>query len=116
MRVVLLSLAAAAATGSGILLTKAVVTRLPMWQTVGPLFLLNAVFAVPLAAFADWQIARPDILLLHIASIAALVISTVVAFVLTGRGSASAVAVAQGASPAFLLVFGPVLLAEFPPR
>ncbi len=114
MLVVVLSLAAATATGFGTLLTKAVVTRLPMWQTVGPLFLLNAVLALPLAAIADWQITRLDVLLLHVASVAALAMSTAAVFVLLGRGSASAVAVAQGASPASALVFGPVLLADSP--
>lgn len=114
MLVVLLALGSAGATAVGIYLTKGLTRRLPVWQSVGPLFLLNAALVAPFAVGAEWKLGRPDILLLHLMSAAALIISTACVFRLVTRGRASAVATAQAVSPAAALAAAPLLLGSSP--
>lgn len=110
MLVVLLGLGGAVTTAVGIYLTKGLTEHLPIWQTVGPLLLLNAALVVPFALTTRWMIGEPEVLLLHLLSMAALVTSTACVFLLITRGEASAVATAQAISPAAALVAAPLVL------
>jgi len=106
-----LAAASAATTAAGIYLTKGLAARATIWQTIGPLFAINALLVVPLIPGGGaWHTAQPAVLGIHLGSAALLVVSTAGIFALITRGSASAVAVAQALSPAAALLVAPLLL------
>lgn len=104
--------AAATLTGAlGTYLTKSITLRMPVWQSIAPLFAINALLVVPLIPFGgpwlmdDWRIVG-----LHALSIALLCGSTACIFGLITRGRPSAVAVGQALSPASVLIAAPLVL------
>jgi drug/metabolite transporter (DMT)-like permease len=95
----------------GIFLTKGVTERFPMWQAVGPLFLFNALIALPYLPFSGrWVVFEPTVLLLHLASTATQMLGAFLVFTLIARGTASAVAIGQTLSPAVIVVLAPLML------
>lgn len=112
-----MTLALALAAGSSVLgalaalRTKSLVGVLPYRQLIGPLFLLNALVALPFALAGDWSIS-PRIALLHVASIAVLGGSTIGLFALYVNGSASATMVATALSPVPAFIAAALLLGE----
>lgn len=113
MLVALLALASAALSGTGVFLTKGLADRIPIWQSVGPLFVLNAGLALPLLLWSGpWQMLRPAVLGVHLASAAVLVIATASMFALLLRCGPSPVGLAQALSPATTLLIAPLVLAD----
>jgi uncharacterized membrane protein len=109
-----LASAATVATAYGAFLTKDLGRVLPMWQTIAPLYALNALCATPLLITGAWRAGRPDVWLLHGASVATMTVTTWAVFALLQRGSASAVATAQALSPAAVLLIAPLALGQAP--
>ena len=106
----LLALLAAASLGISSLFTKRMVGTYPARQLIGPLFALNALLVVPFLPFVDWH-ASWSVGLLHLASVACLVLGSWCIFELFVHGSASAVAVGQAMAPIPAVVFTALLLA-----
>ncbi len=106
----LLALLAAASAAVSALFTKRMVGEYPARQLIGPLLGLNALLVAPFLLFVHWHVSW-SIALLHLASVAALVISSWCIFELFVHGSASAVAVGQAMAPIPAVVFTALLLA-----
>ena len=106
----LLALLAAASLAVSSLFTKRMVGEYPPRQLIGPLFGLNALLVVPFLPFVHWHVS-PTIVLLHLASVACLVLGSWCIFELFVHGSASAVAVGQAMAPIPAVAFTALLLA-----
>src|ERR1700736_5900476 len=105
----LLALLAAASLAISSLFTKRMVGAYPPTQLIGPLLGLNALLVVPFLPFVRWHVS-PSIVVLHLASAAALVVSSWCLFELFVHGSASAVAVGQAIAPIPAVIFTAILL------
>ncbi len=102
---------AALSTAIGLLLTKSIASRLPVWQVVGPLFLLNTILVLPAIPFGpQWILWTPRVLTLHIASSMLLIAGAGCVFLLIARGRASSVSVGRAVSPVAVLIAAPLLL------
>jgi len=111
LAVVALSLGATGAGAAGLYLTKSLTVRLPPWQSVGPLFLLNGLWAVPLIPLSPaWHPFTAPRLGLHAVSALVLCLTTACVFALVVRGRPSGAAVGQALSPAGAVLAAPVLL------
>jgi drug/metabolite transporter (DMT)-like permease len=106
----LLALLAAASLAIASLFTKRMVGEYPARQLIGPLLALNSLLLAPLLPFVHWHFSW-TIALLHLASIATLVVSSWCVFELFVHGSASAVAVGQAMAPIPAVIFTALLLA-----
>lgn len=102
---------AALSTAIGLIMTKSITTRMPLWQVVGPLFLINALLVLPSVPFGPtWSLPSDSVLLLHFLSVILLVISAACVFFLINRGRASSVSVGRAVSPVAVLIAAPLLL------
>jgi drug/metabolite transporter (DMT)-like permease len=81
----------------------------PPRQLIGPLLALNALLVVPFAAFVDWHGDR-DVILLHVASAATIVIGSWCIFDLFTHGSAAAVSTGAALTPISAVVFSSLLI------
>ncbi len=111
MTAALLGLIAAALSALAAVRTKDLVGELPALQLIGPLFLLNAVVAVPGALLGSWVLDGP-VLALHAASVGCMALSTLAVFTLFQHGSASATTTAVAISPIPAMVAAALLLDE----
>lgn len=102
---------AAVSTAIGLMLTKSISERMPAWQVVGPLFLLNALLVLPAIPFGpEWKVPTPQIFVLHLVSTILLIAGAACVFLLITRGRASSVSVGRAVSPIAVLIAGPILL------
>lgn len=102
---------AALSTAIGLMMTKSITTRMPVWQVVGPLFFLNALLVAPAIPFGPrWQLPTTEILALHAFSTVLLAAGAACVFLLITRGRASSVSVGRAVSPVSVLLVAPVLL------
>jgi drug/metabolite transporter (DMT)-like permease len=105
----LLALLAAASYAVATIFTKRMVLAYPPRQLIGPLFGLNALLVVPALPFVHWH-RSGTVVLLHLGSVACLVVGAWCVFKLFVYGSASAVAVGQAITPIPAVVFTALLL------
>jgi drug/metabolite transporter (DMT)-like permease len=105
----LLALLAAASLAISSLFTKRMVGEYPPRQLIGPLLGLNALLVVPFLPFVHWHLSL-TIVLLHLASVTTIVVSSFCVFELFVHGSASAVAVGQAMAPIPAVIFTALLL------
>ena len=102
---------AAVSTAIGLMLTKSISQRMPAWQVVGPLFLLNTLLVLPAIPFGPaWRVPTFEIFLLHTFSTILLIAGAACVFLLITRGRASSVSVGRAVSPVAVLIAGPILL------
>jgi drug/metabolite transporter (DMT)-like permease len=108
----LVAVFAAFTMGLGTFLTKGITTQIPFLTTLGPLFLLNCLFTLPIAFFqaGDWVVFEPKILVLHLSAALASVIAGYFIFVIIKRSSASISSISSTLSPAVALVLAPIWL------
>jgi len=105
------ALGSALCTALGTFLTRSLIQKLPAFQIIGPLFLLNAVAALPLVFIRqDWAVLTAtqwwEIALLGVLTS----IGAVFVFVIVERGSASLSIVGAALSPAMVLLLSPLFL------
>lgn len=100
----LLGLAAAVANAAGMLMSKDFTRRYPARQMIGPLYLVNCALVLPFAPFAPWAWS-PEIVALHLAAVAAMLVTALAGWDLLAHGPASSqlTAVALAPLPAILL-------------
>ena len=111
MSIVALAIGATLTGALGTYLTKSISLRMPVWQAIAPLFAINALLVVPLIPLGGpWLLRSPQVVALHLVSIALLCGSTACIFGLITRGRPSAVAVGQALSPTSVLLAAPLLL------
>jgi len=102
---------AAVSTAIGLMLTKSISQRMPAWQVVGPLFLLNTLLVLPAIPIGPaWKVPSFEIFLLHAFSTILLIAGAACVFLLITRGRASSVSVGRAVSPVAVLIAGPILL------
>jgi len=102
---------AAVSTAIGLMLTKSISQRMPAWQVVGPLFLLNTLLVLPAIPFGPaWKVPTFEIFLLHAFSTLLLIAGAACVFLLITRGRASSVSVGRAVSPVAVLIAAPILL------
>lgn len=107
----LVAIFAAFAMGLGTFLTKGVTTQISFLKTLGPLFLLNCFFTLPIALVQrNWIVFEPKILALHISAAIASVVAGYFIFVIIVRSSASISSISSTLSPAVALVLAPIWL------
>jgi len=107
----LFALGAAFFTSLGTFLTRSLIQKLPAFQIVGPLFILNGIAAIPFVVIRqDWialSLAQSlEILLLGCMT----ALGGLFVFVIVKRGSASLSIVGAALSPAMVLLLSPVFL------
>ncbi|MFY9237337.1 MAG: EamA family transporter [Roseovarius sp.] len=111
MTPILFGTLAAISTAIGLLLTKSISTRMPAWQVVGPLFLINALLVAPIIPFSTpWSLPTREVLALHAVSTVFLIIGASCVFFLITRGRASGVSVGRAVSPIAVLLTAPIML------
>ena len=102
---------AAFTMGLGTFLTKGITTQILFLKTLGPLFLLNCFFTLPIAFVQrDWIVFEPKILALHVSAAIASIIAGYFIFVIIVRSSASISSISSTLSPAVALVLAPIWL------
>lgn len=111
MPAALFGLIAALANAAQSILSKELTTRYPARQLIGPLYGFNALVLVPLVPFSAW-IWSPIIVLLHLASVALMVVTAICIWDLLDAGAASAVTTAGALSPVATAVGVAVLVPD----
>jgi len=107
----LFALGSAFCTALGTFLTRSLIQKLPAFQIIGPLFLLNALAALPLVFVRQDWIALSSTQLWEIAALGSLTaLGAVFVFVIVKRSSASLSIVGAALSPAMVLLLSPVFL------
>ncbi len=91
-------LLSAIANAIGSQLSKGLAMRYPARQLIGPLFALNALCVLPAAPFVSW-VWSSTIVVLHLISVALLVVTSLAIWDLYDHGSAAATVTAQSISP-----------------
>ena len=98
-------------TALGTFLTRSLIQKLPAFQIVGPLFLLNAVAAIPFAVIRQDWVALTAVQLLEIVLLGALTaLGGAVVFIIIKKSSASLSIVGSALSPAMVLILSPISL------
>ncbi len=95
---VVAGLLSAVSNAIGSVLSKGLAERYPARQLIGPLFALNALLVVPAAPFVDWTWSA-EIVVIHLVSVALLVVTSLAIWDLYDHGSAAATVTAQSISP-----------------
>lgn len=105
------ALASALATASGTFLTRSLVSKLPTYQIVGPLFIMNGLAATPLIIFRDDWVHLNFVNLVQTVLLGVLTaLGAIFVFVIIERSSASLSIVGASLSPALVLILSPFLL------
>ncbi|MDA2962139.1 MAG: hypothetical protein O3A27_00040 [Actinomycetota bacterium] len=103
--------AAALAFAFGTFFTKGVTLRISIFKAIGPLFLLNALFALPfIGTGPSWKLVTGPVPYLHlIAALSSGVVAYII-FSIVAKSSASVSSVAPAMSPAAVLLLAPLFL------
>jgi len=102
---------AAFSIGLGTFLTKGITTQISFLKTLGPLFLLNCFFTLPLALVQrNWIVFEPKIFALHVSAAVASIIAGYFIFTIIVRSSASISSISSTLSPAVALILAPIWL------
>lgn len=103
-----LAIASSLSFAVGMFLTKGVTLQISIYRAIGPLFILNALYAVPLIPFGPrWILWAGSIPYLHLMGGLATGLGAAIIFTMVSRSTASVVAVGQAISPAIVLVLSP---------
>jgi drug/metabolite transporter (DMT)-like permease len=111
MTAALFGLMAALANAAQALISKELTTRAPARQLIGALYVCNALVLLPLAPFVDWRW-TPEIVALHLVSVALMALTAICVWDLLDHGAASATTTATAMSPIPAAIAAAVLLPE----
>ncbi len=109
MIAILFGLLAALANAGQALISKELTYRAPARQLIGVLYVGNALVLLPFAPFAAW-VWSPTIVLLHVVSVALMVVTAVCVWDLLDHGAASATTTATAMSPIPAVLAAAILL------
>lgn len=98
MSAALLAVLATLANAAQILISKQLTRSLPARQLIGVLYLGNALVLLPLAPFVAWRWS-PEIIGLHLVSVALMVVTAIAIWDMLDAGAASATTSASALSP-----------------
>lgn len=102
---------AALAFAFGTFFTKGVTLRISIFRAIGPLFLLNAVFAIPfIGAGPSWKLITGPVPYLHLIAALSSGVVAYILFSMVAKSTASVSSVAPAMAPAVVLLLSPVFL------
>lgn len=105
------SLASVLSTSLGTFLTRSLITKLPAFQIIGPLFFLNSVGAIPIALVArNWIVPDLNQILGLVAAGVLTAVGAILLFSIVERAPASTSIVGASLSPAIVLLLAPGFL------
>lgn len=108
---ILFSLASVFSTSLGTFLTRSLITKLPAFQIIGPLFFLNSLGAIPIALVArNWVVPDLNQILGLVAAGILTAIGAILLFSIVERAPASTSIVGASLSPAIILLLAPGFL------
>jgi drug/metabolite transporter (DMT)-like permease len=107
----LFSLASVFSTSLGTFLTRSLITKLPAFQIIGPLFFLNSLGAIPIALVGrNWVVPEINQILGLVAAGILTAIGAILLFSIVERAPASTSIVGASLSPAIVLLLAPGFL------
>lgn len=107
----LFSLASVFSTSLGTFLTRSLITKLPAFQIIGPLFFLNSLGAIPIALVGrNWVVPEINQILGLVAAGILTSIGAILLFSIVERAPASTSIVGASLSPAIVLLLAPGFL------
>ena len=107
----LVASAAAFAFAFGTFFTKGVTLRISIFKAIGPLFLLNALFALPfLGTGPSWKLIIGPVPYLHIIAALSSGLVAYILFSMVAKSTASVSSVAPAMAPAVVLLLSPFFL------
>ena len=107
----LVSLASVFSTSLGTFLTRSLITKLPAFQIIGPLFFLNSLGAIPIALVGrNWVVPEINQILGLVAAGILTAIGAILLFSIVERAPASTSIVGASLSPAIVLLLAPGFL------
>ena len=102
---------AALAFAFGTFFTKGVTLRISIFKAIGPLFLLNGMFAIPLIGTGpSWKLFTGPVPYLHIIAALSSGLVAYILFSMVSRSTASVSSVAPAMAPAVVLLLSPLFL------
>lgn len=102
---------AALAFAFGTFFTKGVTLRISIFRAIGPLFLLNAVFAIPfIGTGPSWKLITGPVPYLHLIAALSSGVVAYILFSMVAKSTASVSSVAPAMAPAVVLLLSPVFL------
>lgn len=102
---------AALAFAFGTFFTKGVTLRISIFRAIGPLFLLNGLFAIPfIGSGPTWKVTTGPVPYLHLIAALASGVVAYVLFSMVAKSTASVSSVAPAMAPAVVLLLSPVFL------
>lgn len=105
------SLASVLSTSLGTFLTRSLITKLPAFQIIGPLFFLNSIGAIPIALVArNWIVPDLNQILGLVAAGVLTAVGAILLFSIVERAPASMSIVGASLSPAIVLLLAPGFL------
>ena len=108
---ILYASAAALAFAFGTFFTKGVTLRISIFRAIGPLFLLNGVFAIPfIGTGPSWKLFAGPVPYLHLIAALSSGLVAYILFSMVAKSTASVSSVAPAMAPAIVLLLAPVFL------
>lgn len=91
--------------------TKGVTLRISIFRAIGPLFLLNAVFAIPfIGTGPSWNLITGPVPYLHLIAALSSAVVAYILFSMVAKSTASVSSVAPAMAPAVVLLLSPLFL------
>ncbi|MFO1541588.1 MAG: EamA family transporter [Chloroflexota bacterium] len=109
MIAVLLGLLAAVTNGAQAVINKGLTGRYPARQLIGALYVTNCLILLPFAPFVEWRWS-PEIVALHLVSVALMVVTAIAVWDLFDAGAASSTTTASALSPIVTAVAAALIL------
>lgn len=108
---ILYASAAALAFAFGTFFTKGVTLRISIFKAIGPLFLLNSVFAIPfIGTGPSWKLITGPVPYLHLVAALSSGLVAYILFSMVAKSTASVSSVSPAMAPAVVLLLAPVFL------
>ena len=108
---ILYASSAALAFAFGTFFTKGVTLRISIFKAIGPLFLLNGLFAVPfLGTGPSWKLITGPVPYLHLIAALSSGVVAYILFSMVAKSTASVSSVAPAMAPAVVLLLSPLFL------
>ena len=108
---ILYASSAALAFAFGTFFTKGVTLRISIFKAIGPLFLLNGLFAIPfLGTGPSWKLITGPVPYLHLIAALSSGVVAYILFSMVAKSTASVSSVAPAMAPAVVLLLSPLFL------
>ena len=110
---ILYASSAALAFAFGTFFTKGVTLRISIFKAIGPLFLLNGLFAIPfIGTGPSWKLITGPVPYLHVIAALSSGLVAYILFSMVAKSTASVSSVAPAMAPAVVLLLSPVFLSN----